>query len=274
MAVLATVVHLALPPLSILALGRFASRREFVWVVVPGGLVRRGSVAGSAVVLRSNHRGGVSSELGAAAEGGELLRIDRRPIQVGIPTPGTRFRPRAPAHRTALGAFILAILAACGCKSEKGARGFEAVRPTPPPTLEGGKTKLGEILAVSVIQGWGTPQLNRSVQGTPLSIGGQRYETGFGTHAVSRIEISFPAKYDAFTGSCGVDDEMNASGSVVCKVLDGNQVLFESPLLKGGMKAADFSVPTKGLTRLVLVVENGGDDITSDHADWVNLSLK
>lgn len=36
MTVLATVLHCALPPLSILALGRFAPRRGFVWMVVAG----------------------------------------------------------------------------------------------------------------------------------------------------------------------------------------------------------------------------------------------
>ena len=163
-----------------------------------------------------------------------------------------------------------------GCKSEKAAR--EAVAPTPAPTMEGGKTKLGDILVNSVRLGWGTPQLNRSVLGTPFSIGGREYQTGFGTCAISRIEISFPAKYKTFTGSCGVDDAMQPAngsvGTVVFKVLDGGKVLFESPLMKGRMKAADFSVAVNGLASLTLIVEDGGDGITSDHADWVNLNLK
>jgi len=162
-----------------------------------------------------------------------------------------------------------------GCKSEKPAAG-RAV-PTPAPTLEGGKTKLGDILVNSVTIGWGTPQLNRSVLGTPLSIGGQEYQTGFGTCAISRIEISFPAKYKAFTGSCGIDDvfqDRGSLGSVVFKVLHGEKVLFESPLMKGRMKAVDFSVPVTGLTSLTLLVEDGGDGINSDHADWVDLRLK
>ena len=163
-----------------------------------------------------------------------------------------------------------------GCKSEKaGPRPSQGPPPpTPAPTLEGGKTRLGSILVNSVTQGWGTAHLNNSVFGKPLSIGGQAYQTGFGTHAISRIEISFPAKYKTFTGSCGVDDEVQNRGSVVFKVLDGEKVLFESPLMKGKMKAADFSVPVNGLTSLILIVENGGDGIDSDHADWVNLNLK
>jgi hypothetical protein len=173
---------------------------------------------------------------------------------------------------------VLAVLSAAfgplgGCKSEKAApRASEAHMPE--PTLEGGKTKLGGILVNSVTQEWGTAHLNVSVYGKPLSIGGQAYQTGFGTHATSRIEISFPAEYKTFTGSCGVDDEVDEHGSVVFKVLDGEKVLFESPLMRGRMKAADFSAPVNGLKSLTLIVENGGDNINSDHADWVNLNLK
>jgi NPCBM/NEW2 domain len=170
-----------------------------------------------------------------------------------------------------------------GCKSEKAAAGRPAPGPAPEPvptlapTLKGGETKLGDIVVNSVTIGWGTPQLNRSVIGTPLSIGGQGYETGFGTCAVSRIEISFPAKYKTFTGSCGIDDVFKgreSAGSVVFWILDGEKVLFKSPLMRGRMKAVDFSVPVTGLTGLTLFVDDGGDGIISDHADWVNLNVK
>ena len=183
-------------------------------------------------------------------------------------------------RRGILGALVLAVLSGVfgllgGCKSQRAAVAKPA--PTLAPTLKGGETRLGDLLVNSVTIGWGTPQLNRSVIGTPLSIGGQGYETGFGTCAVSRIEISFPAKYETFTGSCGIDDvfqERGSLGTVVFKVLDGEKALFESPVMKGRMKAMDFSVSVTGRTRLTLLVEDGGDGINSDHADWVNLKLK
>jgi hypothetical protein len=167
-----------------------------------------------------------------------------------------------------------AITGSQGCKSEKVAQ-RASEPPTPVPTLVGGKTRVGEILVKSVTQKWGTPQLNLAVSGGhPLSIGGQRYQTGFGTHSTSRIEISFPAKYRTFAGSCGVDDEVQERGSVVFKIVGGEKVLFKSPLMKGMTKAVDFSVAVNGLMDLALIVEDGGDGIDSDHADWVNLTLK
>jgi hypothetical protein len=71
-----------------------------------------------------------------------------------------------------------------------------------------------------------------------------------------------------------VDGFVKSNGSIVCKVADEDKVLFTSPLLKGGMKVASFSVSVHGLSKLTLSVEDGGDGIVSDHADWVNLRLK
>lgn len=185
-------------------------------------------------------------------------------------------------RRGFLGAFVLAVLSAAfgplvGCKSEKSEEPVtrSPEPPTPVATLEGGKTTLGDILVNKVTQQVATPQLNLSINRQPLSVGGQRYQTGFGTAADSQIEISFPATYEAFSGSCGIDDEVSTrGGSVVCKILDGAKVLFESPPIKAGTKAADFSVPVKGRTSLTLIVNKAGPTNDSDHADWVNLHLK
>jgi hypothetical protein len=176
---------------------------------------------------------------------------------------------------------VLAVLAVAfgplvGCKGESEHPTFRPPEPpTPAPTVEGGKTKLGDILVTRVTQEVATPQLNLSIQRQPLSIGGQAYQTGFGTAADSQIDISFPAKFEAFSGSCGIDDGVSTrGGSVICKILDGGNVLFESPVVRAGAKAADFNVPVKGRTSLTLIVTKAGPTNDSDHADWVNLSLK
>ena len=182
--------------------------------------------------------------------------------------------------RGILGALVPTLLAAAfglmgGCKSEKASPGPSQTSGTAPaPQLQEGKTRLGDVLVTKFTQAYATPRLDASVEENPLSVGGRRYRTGFGTHAISRIEISFPAKYKTFTGSCGVDDEVQNHGSVVFKILDGEKILFESPLMKGKMKAADFSVPVDGLTSLALTVGDGGDGDHFDHADWVDLNLK
>jgi len=168
------------------------------------------------------------------------------------------------------------VTAGCGGKEkEKASAGpGPPPEPTPVPSVHLGTTKIGEITIEKVTQGFGAPQLDLNVMGRPIMIGGQPYGSGIGTHAISHIEVSFPAKFKEFSGACGVDGFVGTNGSIVCKVLDGDKVLFTSPLLKGGMKAAPFSVPVNGLSKLTLSVEDGGNGITSDNADWVDLKLK
>jgi hypothetical protein len=170
-----------------------------------------------------------------------------------------------------LGGFVTT---GCGGGKESPAAPAGPRAPTPSPSVYPGKTKIGEMKIESVTQGWGTPQLDKSVIGSPLTIAGASYNSGIGTHAQSIIEVSFPPNFKTLSGACGVDGFVKNNGSIVCKVVAGDKVLFTSPLLKGGMKASAFSVPVGGLSKLTLVVEDGGDNITSDHADWVDLSLK
>lgn len=170
---------------------------------------------------------------------------------------------------------VLAGLVTAGCGGKESPAPAAAPQPTPlAPSILPGKTKVGEMTIESVTQGWGTPQLDLSVMGRPLTIAGESYPSGIGTHAISRIDVSFPPKFKTFSGACGVDEFFKSRGSIVCKVADGDKVLFTSPLLKGGMKAASFSVPVDGLSRLMLFVGDGGDNIDGDHADWVDLLLK
>jgi hypothetical protein len=169
---------------------------------------------------------------------------------------------------------ILGGIVTAGCGGKESPSPLAAPARVLPPSIYPGKTKIGEMTIESVTQGWGTPQLDLSVMGRPLTIAGESYPSGIGTHAISRIEISFPPKFKTLSGACGVDEFFKNVGSIVCKVADGDKVLFSSPLLKGGMKAASFSVPVDGLSKLMLSVGDGGDDINGDHADWVNLRLK
>lgn len=148
--------------------------------------------------------------------------------------------------------------------------------PTPeafPSNLSVGKSTIGDILITSITQEFGTPQLNRSIDGTPFTIAGKKYDTGVGTHANGRMTITFPAGFRTFSGACGVDDYVENRGSVVFRVLAGDKVLYRSPVLKGKMPAATFSVPVTGVTELTLVADDAGDGNSSDHADWVDLKV-
>ncbi|MGV3616041.1 MAG: NPCBM/NEW2 domain-containing protein [Fimbriimonas sp.] len=125
-----------------------------------------------------------------------------------------------------------------------------------------------ETLDLSVInQDWGEPRKGRSVEGKPLKIGGRTFTSGLGTHAGSSFLIELNGA-SSFTASVGVDDETDGKGSVRFRVyLDGKLVAETTPM-KGGGKPQKVDVNLKGAKRMRLVVDDAGDGIDHDHADW------
>ncbi|MFO1475484.1 MAG: NPCBM/NEW2 domain-containing protein [Verrucomicrobiota bacterium] len=128
-------------------------------------------------------------------------------------------------------------------------------------------------LGVSATQDWGSLGLNKSVDGHSLSIGGKPFATGLGTHANSEIEIDLGGTGEWFEAMAGVDDEKNGRGTVVFKVTDGDRVLWESGLRRGGQPAVPVRVDLRGVKKLVLIVDDGGDGLDSDHADWAEARI-
>lgn len=193
-------------------------------------------------------------------------------------------RSRAPGRAGAVALVVLTCTAMSSCKGEKpGPPSRESSGPANPAfhrdvrpgsPISPGSARLGKFVVAEAVQGWGKPQLNLSVTGNPLSIGGRTYASGLGTHAVSRIGITFEPRFKVFSGRCGVDDWVGAGGSVIFKIEGDGKTLFTSPLMKGGVPAAGFAVSVQGLSGLILLVESGGGGINGDHADWVNLELK
>lgn len=87
------------------------------------------------------------------------------------------------------------------------------------PTLSNGpKTlALSELPWQSATAGWGQATANRSVSGGPLTVAGQTYAAGIGTHANSLIEYVLPAGYTRFQTAVGLDQAgavQNTGGTV------------------------------------------------------------
>lgn len=119
----------------------------------------------------------------------------------------------------------------------------------------------------------GTLQVGRSFSGTTLSIAGKAYANGLGTHAVSEIPVTVPANAISLAGAAGVDDGAGkGNGPVKFRILSGNAVLWESPVMKAGDAAAAFSVavPQTWHRKIYLQADDLGDN-SRDHADWVDL---
>ena len=119
-------------------------------------------------------------------------------------------------------------------------------------------------------QGWGQPQIDRSIRETPLAIAGTKFARGVGTHAASAIWVELAGGSERFTASVGVDDAANGAGTVVFRVLADGRKLFDSGVMKPGQPAKAVAVDLRGVKALLLQVTDAGDGINYDHADWAD----
>jgi len=138
--------------------------------------------------------------------------------------------------------------------------------PDPDPT---GEVPLSTLIWTFMSQGYGSPGKNRTVDGNPLTIAGQTYATGLGTHSAAEFRYQLGGSYLRFVSDIGVDDEVGAcSGSVTFEVWADGEKLFDSGLIESGDPAVRVDVDIAGRNELKLIVTDGGNGNMCDHADW------
>jgi glucose/arabinose dehydrogenase len=107
-----------------------------------------------------------------------------------------------------------------------------------------------------------------------LTLGGASYAKGLGVLAPSDIRVALGGVCTSFTATVGVDDATRGTGSVTFEVwLDGTRVVASS-VVRGGSTPFSGTLDVTGRQELRLVVTNGGDGSTGDHADWAEARLQ
>jgi alpha-galactosidase len=132
-------------------------------------------------------------------------------------------------------------------------------------SLEVGKTQ----------QDWGKAQADKSVDGNSLTVAGTKYEHGLGTHAASLLYVNLNGGSTRFSASVGVDDEVTGEpiGIRFLVIGDGRE-LWKSGVMKKGQAAEKVDIDVTGVKTLVLIVENEGDNVNYDHADWADAKFE
>ena len=133
---------------------------------------------------------------------------------------------------------------------------------------------LDDLDLTAMTQGHGVAMKNKSVDGKPLTIGGQTFERGVGTHSVSEIAIQLDGKAVSFTAQVGLDDEIieHKTSAEFIVIGDGAR-LWTSGIVKAGDAPKLCSVSLDGVKRLELIVADGGDGPYYDHADWADAKI-
>jgi len=126
----------------------------------------------------------------------------------------------------------------------------------------------------SMMTGYGTVQKDKSVQGEPLTVAGQKFEKGVGVHACSVLKLDLHGQVRCFTAHVGVDDDAKGHGTIRCKIYADNKKVFDSGVIKGNDKPVVIELNLMGIRYMVLEITDAGDGISSDHADWLNPVFK
>ncbi len=135
--------------------------------------------------------------------------------------------------------------------------------------------RLDELDLTNVRQSWGAPHANQSVTGQPLAIGGQSYDHGLGTHAASVLYVDLAGRAQRFTARVGVDNDCEEPrGTVLFRIVGDGRLLWKSPVLRSREPAASVDLKLDGIKTLVLIVNEAGDGIDFDHADWVDAQFE
>lgn len=113
--------------------------------------------------------------------------------------------------------------------------------------------------------------------GRPLRIVNTEFTRGLYCHAFSKILVRLPGPGDVFTAIAGVDSNEQTSGgrgSVRFAVLVSGAAAFQSDVMREGTAAASVSVKLDGVREFVLQIDDAGDGIGCDQADWADAKVK
>ncbi|MBN2578927.1 MAG: NPCBM/NEW2 domain-containing protein [Pirellulales bacterium] len=164
---------------------------------------------------------------------------------------------KPPVVRVArLGRQLLGIALVCGVAATGG-----AAETVPLSSLDLGKIR----------QGYGQPQAKKSIIGAPLSLGGEVFAEGVGTHAESTFFVRLRGGTERLTAKVGVDDGRKGhGGSVEFRVYGDGKLLYKSGVMKPGDDPKPVDVDLRGVELALLKVTGAGDGIAHDHADWAD----
>lgn len=121
--------------------------------------------------------------------------------------------------------------------------------------------------------GYGQVRSGKSVDNKPLTLKGQVFPRGIGTHAQSRLIVDLKGNATRFITLAGIDDETEGKGAATFTVsVDGRKV-WDSGVMKGADEPKFLSLDLTGARRMTLDVFGVNNDTSFTHADWAGALL-
>ncbi|MGL1934334.1 MAG: NPCBM/NEW2 domain-containing protein [Fibrobacterales bacterium] len=126
---------------------------------------------------------------------------------------------------------------------------------------------LTQLSAVKSIQSWSKAQVDKSLDGNVLKIGGREFTSGYGVHAFSTQDFKLDGKYKSFIAGYGLDDEDPGGDGVRFLIYGDGKELFKSSVVKNFTYNSLF-IDVSNVQVLSLQVDSLTDK-HYDHADWI-----
>jgi alpha-galactosidase len=144
-------------------------------------------------------------------------------------------------------------------------------------TALGNTIRLEDLPLDGIRQDWGNPTPDKSVEGNPLTIAGQTFDRGLGTHANFVWVIDLGGNAQRFTAKVGIDDEVKQSpdsrrARVQFTVVGDHTPLFSSGSVHAGSAARNVDIDLTGVQLLILKVSARGS-VDYCHADWADAQI-
>ena len=112
------------------------------------------------------------------------------------------------------------------------------------------------------------PRAGCSAECHPITIHGVGFVHGIGTYSISEMWIDLKGSATKFVSAVGVDDDAHGKGSVGFEVWADGKKLADTGVMRGGNEPKLLTVDLRGVKRLLLRVNDGGDGNDYDRADW------
>jgi Gpi18-like mannosyltransferase len=143
-----------------------------------------------------------------------------------------------------------------------------------------GQVSVTALKPIIKSQGFGDTETNMTVSSfsgwkswNRLSNNYYYYRNGFGTHANGNLTFDIGKRFSRLSTDVGVDTEAGTGASVIFQIFGDGNKLYESKKLGRFDYPVHVDIDVTGVKYLGLIVNDAGDGIGYDHADWLNPML-
>ena len=146
---------------------------------------------------------------------------------------------------------------------------------TIPPSVHAESYLFHDYPLALVEQKWGEARRDLDVSGHAIRIGKEEFQRGIGTHSESTLELRLDGKGQTLKAEVGLSSlQAGTIAKAEFVVLGDGAELWRSGPMTPETPAKKLVLRIANIRHLVLKVEDGGNGIDHDHANWANPSIE